>query len=94
MESTVRNLARIVLAPGFAENNSLGSSAVNEELIRVLLGLKAPAWSPAQAPLQFFDKTLNDSQKAAVAFALDAEQVACIHGPPGVSCNSTEFGCG
>lgn len=35
--------------------------------------------------IKFFDETLNDSQRAAVEFALRSEEVACIHGPPGVS---------
>jgi hypothetical protein len=33
--------------------------------------------------LTFFDPTLNASQKEAVKFALEAPEVACIHGPPG-----------
>jgi DNA polymerase alpha-associated DNA helicase A len=34
--------------------------------------------------LAFFDNTLNESQRAAVKFALEAQEVACIHGPPGM----------
>jgi len=33
--------------------------------------------------ISFFDDSLNDSQIAAVKFALEAVEVACIHGPPG-----------
>lgn len=33
--------------------------------------------------ISFFDETLNPSQKEAVRFALEAKEVACIHGPPG-----------
>ena len=33
--------------------------------------------------ISFFDDSLNDSQKAAVRFALESVEVACIHGPPG-----------
>lgn len=34
--------------------------------------------------LEFFDPSLNDSQKEAVKFTLEAPEVALIHGPPGV----------
>lgn len=33
--------------------------------------------------MPFFDDSLNDSQKAAVRFAIESVEVACIHGPPG-----------
>lgn len=33
--------------------------------------------------ISFFDESLNPSQKTAVRFALEAVEVACIHGPPG-----------
>lgn len=35
---------------------------------------------------EHFDSSLNESQKDAVQFALEAAEVALIHGPPGV-CN-------
>jgi DNA polymerase alpha-associated DNA helicase A len=35
--------------------------------------------------LDWFDSTLNDSQKDAIRFALASREVALIHGPPGVS---------
>lgn len=88
MEATLRHLARIVLDPGFAENTSMAKSVFNEDLVRALLGLREPTWSSSMDPssgLKFLDETLNDSQKEAVSFALRADQVACIHGPPGVS---------
>jgi DNA polymerase alpha-associated DNA helicase A len=37
--------------------------------------------------LESFDPSLNESQKNAVRFALEAAEVALIHGPPGVCCN-------
>ena len=62
-------------------------------LVRVLFGLDSP--SPISAdpteietqigPLNFFDPTLNDSQKDAIRFALASREIALIHGPPGVS---------
>ena len=61
-------------------------------LTRVLFGLESP--SPVSsgskesedqiAHLEFYDPTLNDSQKDAIQFALASPEVALIHGPPGV----------
>jgi hypothetical protein len=52
------------------------------ELRGVLLGESAPAFTPPpeDEPL---DPTLNDSQRAAVCFALAATDLAILHGPPG-----------
>lgn len=33
--------------------------------------------------LEFFDQTLNPSQREAIKFAMESPEVACIHGPPG-----------
>lgn len=61
-------------------------------LTRVLFGLSSP--SPVATDLtkdesvgnlDWFDPTLNDSQKDAIRFALASREVALIHGPPGVS---------
>src|SRR5262249_30290099 len=54
----------------------------------VLLGNKAPAedsagTAPVVAELAPFDTALDSSQRAAVAFALAAPEVAVVHGPPG-----------
>lgn len=62
-------------------------------LVRVLFGLESPApVSPdlhdsesGSGLVEFIDQTLNDSQKEAVRFALASQEVALIHGPPGVS---------
>lgn len=35
--------------------------------------------------IEWYGTALNDSQKEAIRFCLTAENVACIHGPPGVS---------
>ena len=61
-------------------------------LMRVLFGLESPTPLPADlensergaGKVEFFDTTLNDSQKDAVRFALASKEVALIHGPPGV----------
>lgn len=60
--------------------------------IRVLFGLSSP--SPVAQDLtkdenvgqiDWFDPTLNDSQKDAIRFALASREIALVHGPPGVS---------
>lgn len=60
--------------------------------IRVLFGLSSP--SPVARDLstdedvgnvEWFDPSLNDSQKDAIRFALASREMALIHGPPGVS---------
>ena len=53
------------------------------KLIQVLLGMSQPSARIPVADLKFFDPALNASQKEAVKFALEAPEVACIHGPPG-----------
>jgi superfamily I DNA and/or RNA helicase len=52
------------------------------ELRQVLLGERVPEFidSPASKP---FDSSLNESQWDAVRFALGAQDMALIHGPPG-----------
>lgn len=58
-------------------------------LIRVVFGLESPSEPPEssealESKVEFFDPSLNDSQKDAVLFALGAREIALIHGPPGV----------
>lgn len=53
-------------------------------LYQVLLGQQRPSTVKQIDDLEFFDNTLNDSQKDAVRFALGSQDVALIHGPPGV----------
>lgn len=54
-------------------------------LQNVLLGLSSPGTAEMNAfkDVEFFDSTLNDSQKDAIRFALASPDVALIHGPPG-----------
>lgn len=54
-------------------------------LTRVLFGLDTPTpVSLDEKKVEFFDQSLNDSQRDAVRFALASREVALIHGPPGV----------
>ena len=52
------------------------------ELRDVCLGLREPEFDEVAAP-KFEDANLNDSQRAAIAFANAAKDIAVIHGPPG-----------
>ena len=54
------------------------------KLVEVLLGISLPSERTSIENIAFLDPTLNDSQKAAVRFALESPEVACIHGPPGI----------
>ncbi|KAJ9095628.1 hypothetical protein QFC21_005499 [Naganishia friedmannii] len=106
MESTLRHVARIMLAPPAPQDEGTESKSTprqhNAELLDVLFGLRSPSRidfgglhlkstsDPSTADsevqgIQWFDTTLNDSQKRAVEYTLCANEVACIHGPPGVS---------
>ncbi|KAK3180674.1 hypothetical protein K4F52_008024 [Lecanicillium sp. MT-2017a] len=58
--------------------------------IRVLFGLSSPSPVPKDlsadeelSKIEWFDPTLNDSQKDAIRFALASREIALIHGPPG-----------
>lgn len=59
-------------------------------LMRVLFGLSSPSVPDRSTTtdmeggrLEFIDTSLNESQRAAVRFALAAPEVVLIHGPPG-----------
>ncbi|CAO0803671.1 unnamed protein product [Mucor circinelloides] len=52
-------------------------------LINVLLGQSDLSTTVMPTDINFFDETLNESQKEAVRFALGSPEVALIHGPPG-----------
>ena len=58
------------------------------DLRDVLLGLRSPAFHLIDNPTPL-NSTLNDSQLKAVRFALSAEDVAIIHGPPGTGKTTT-----
>lgn len=58
------------------------------ELRDVLLGFRTPLFHPVDSPHPL-GKTLNESQLEAVRFALSAEDVAILHGPPGTGKTTT-----
>ena len=49
------------------------------------MGISAPSERTPLNNITFFDPNLNESQKEAVKFALESPEVACIHGPPGIT---------
>ncbi|KAK0733922.1 P-loop containing nucleoside triphosphate hydrolase protein [Lasiosphaeria miniovina] len=62
------------------------SEAEHSIFIRVLFGQTIPTPVAAEADagaVDWFDPTLNDSQKDAIRFALASREIALIHGPPG-----------
>jgi superfamily I DNA and/or RNA helicase len=69
-------------ARGATSGNRLAS------LRDVLLGQHSPAFlAPEEAPL--LDSSLNLSQQEAVRFALSAQDIAILHGPPGTGKTTT-----
>ncbi|KAJ7764583.1 AAA domain-containing protein [Mycena maculata] len=78
MDKTIDQLERIV---GGTSNEKL--SAEQSRLVQVLLATAIRSENSPIPNVQFFDESLNDSQKDAVKFCLQAPEVACIHGPPG-----------
>jgi DNA polymerase alpha-associated DNA helicase A len=53
--------------------------------VRVLFGLSSPTMvEEEEGEVEWFDPTLNESQKDAIRFALASAEIALIHGPPGV----------
>ncbi|WVQ99708.1 hypothetical protein IAU59_006849 [Kwoniella sp. CBS 9459] len=87
MDKTLLHLRRLIVP----EDGAPSPHAQNFPLINSLLSIQTPIWSKGVPPtikeeekgLQWYDEKLNDSQKEAIRFCLAAENVACIHGPPG-----------
>lgn len=75
-----RQLAAITLAKD--SRGRLG------KLRDILMGEKEPTFHPSPPEVEF-RTTLNDSQKEAVRFALCANDLAIIHGPPGTGKTTT-----
>ncbi|KAG0698331.1 AAA domain-containing protein [Suillus ampliporus] len=81
MDKTLDQLEKIAI-PSARQSSDKGDYELTP-LIRVLLGISPPSEKIPIAQLKLFDDTLNLSQQQAVKFALEAPEVACIHGPPG-----------
>ncbi|NXO72241.1 SMBP2 protein, partial [Phainopepla nitens] len=59
------------------------------DLIDVLFFASAPRAFPETKPLEFFNASLDESQKEAVSFSLAQRELAIIHGPPGTGKTTT-----
>lgn len=70
------------------EKADAASGSRLSELRDVLLGRRSPAFRAADSP-QPFSRSLNESQLEAVRFALSAQDVAILHGPPGTGKTTT-----
>nr|KIR45308.1 DNA helicase [Cryptococcus bacillisporus CA1280] len=94
MERTLAHLERLVLPSG----GTPSPPSFNMPLVQVLLGKQLPTWKETIPPqnnvealgqlssdedMKWFSQHLNDSQKESIKFCLKANEVACIHGPPG-----------
>jgi ATP-dependent RNA/DNA helicase IGHMBP2 len=80
--SRLRQRAALERASGAETNSHLAS------LRDVVLGLRPPAWRALEG-VESLNPSLNPSQQAAVRFALSAEDVALLHGPPGTGKTTT-----
>ncbi|KAG5636874.1 hypothetical protein H0H81_006535 [Sphagnurus paluster] len=78
MEKALDRLERRVTGP---KDEKASSESIR--LTQVLLGLTPRTPRQPIADVQFFDESLNSSQKEAIKFCLESPEVACIHGPPG-----------
>jgi DNA polymerase alpha-associated DNA helicase A len=98
LRNVARLMLTQVAVPAALEEVESRRQPFNVDLLKVLFGLQAPSAASLESlakepvddvaetsPIEWFDTTLNDSQKRAVKFTLRANEVACIHGPPGVS---------
>ncbi|NXA58060.1 SMBP2 protein, partial [Mohoua ochrocephala] len=59
------------------------------DLIDVLFFTSAPRAFPETKPLEFFNASLDESQREAVSFSLAQRELAIVHGPPGTGKTTT-----
>ena len=101
MERTLRHLRRIVVPdtsqpPPSAPNISLincllgvqqptWTDEVPAKIPKPEVGGSGGEAGAVNNEIEWYGTALNDSQKEAIRFCLTADNVACIHGPPGVS---------
>ena len=71
---------------------SLEKTPMNSsQLLNIIFGDTNPTFDEKELKreLKFLNKSLNPSQKEAVSFALSANEIALIHGPPGTGKTTT-----
>jgi DNA polymerase alpha-associated DNA helicase A len=98
MENALKQLKKMITTPSQSEKVVCSSHVLKSiifsnfnskevprwsRLTEVLLGMAMPSRRTLSHDISFFDDSLNDSQMAAVRFALESVEFACIHGPPG-----------
>ncbi|KAG9046389.1 hypothetical protein FS837_004521, partial [Tulasnella sp. UAMH 9824] len=89
MDKAIDNLEKVLqLTPpepsdGAAPSRERQDNVALNPLIEVLVGKRPPSQPIPLEDLQFMDPSLNPSQQEAVRFALEAPEIALIHGPPG-----------
>ncbi|KAG2159412.1 AAA domain-containing protein [Suillus bovinus] len=81
MDKALSQLEKICI-PSLRQSSDKGDYELTP-LIQVLLGISPPSEKLPISDLRLFDESLNPSQQQAVKFALESQEVACIHGPPG-----------
>ncbi|EJD02064.1 P-loop containing nucleoside triphosphate hydrolase protein [Fomitiporia mediterranea MF3/22] len=83
MQKVILSLYATFSSEAAAKNTKLALHPDTISVANVLLGISAPSKVVPVDGVDFYDVSLNDSQKQAVRFALGSREVACIHGPPG-----------
>lgn len=75
---------RMKKAMDLLEKFANDGTANSMPILQTLFSKKSvPSFSPSRQVVEYYDDSLNPSQREAVEFALSAREVALIHGPPG-----------
>ena len=79
LSQTLKKLVELVgVPPLFSQERPTDFVGTPPEIVRVLLGLRPPSWkaeAPAWTPIH---PRLNDTQRAAISFALRAEHLLSL----------------
>ena len=71
-------------------NSSIYKSGEPAQRVRdVLLGRVEPTLRATPEPMEFFNKCLNESQRASIAGCMAQTELAVLHGPPGTGKSTT-----